>query len=1151
MQSKMNRKGLAILLTLAMMIVAVAVIVPIATAADPAEIQDFQYQTLSALNLAGDDDTDLRFVFTVGKLDYTEVGFVVSKSNSTPTIGGANCYKAGTTTVYSTITADSTPTPAPAGRFWVAVKLTDIPHAYFDGSLYVRAFVTDGEGTRYSDVSGFTVCVAAGHTHFIDEDAGKMVGGTAAMNREGTKIGHCDGCNLDNVTEYGATTISYSKKWTGGGSAQGYRFGFNMNEQVLAGGKHFYPDASNGYEGNDLLIEYSVLWNDTMLNISSTDNNGGYVDTRLSNSSGSDNKGYCYWSLTNDVKLSDCLYAGGFEYAALPDRAADGVDYTSEWMTKDHVGNAYVDCPNIGGRDRNNIEWGWHRVSIRVHEEVTNLDALLADTSGTPGAVAPVYYLTSTVYVDGVPISKLCGDDVISDSGHDRKLFSVKSTGEGGVTYSDVRYVNNDDPSSGDLYVMAFNVNSTSAPVAGRDAIIAFGDTFVTCGHDFVQSVAKVSDPAPRTETVEGVTLTAPYYYTTYVEHVHTWDGDFVDVQGSTLLERGWSAEHCSVCGEMRKETAVEKDVVFVPHVEKWTENNSGRYIIKAQIAGDMLDGGAKFQPEESGSDDTYGNDLLVEYSILWNPTLLNLRHDSNDYLTYITTTILKNDGSNHQNNIVYWSLTNNNPNADCEYAGGFEYGSFRTSEPGNPYPKMTVPTGSDYEDYPNIGGAVESNLENLNNGHEWGWHRVQIRVHEEVTNLSAVKANTESAAYKLTTTIYIDGEVVSILSDNLTNYNSNNLLYTATYKSKSPYVTYSGIKSDRLLWLLRVQSTTAQSGKTVYFAVADYYATCGKDFVQQVTKVASPAYVDYEIASGVHVNAAKYYTSAPVVVELTEDESRYSLKRPMVKEVQQGKHFYPTADNLSGNDLYVEYSLLWNETLVDNLVTTNQYLDTRIGDYFGGSSNAISYVSLTNNNTHADCVYAGGFEYTSLKENEDGTPYPRMIGKYADKTAYPNIGGSNGGDGVSQGDTQWGWHRIGMKLHETVKNEEAVRGGATATYRITCELYIDGVLVSILGRDCGDGKWLASNLLFTAEYDGQGGITYSDMAATKWLTILYVNNPKTKTGEKAYFIYKDVFATCGQGFVQNVSKVASPANATFTLPDSTVIPAKVYYSVN
>ena len=1149
MHKFLKGKGLAILLTLAMMIVAVAVIVPIATAADPAEIQDFQYQTLSALNLASDDDTDLRFVFTVGKLDYTEVGFVVSKSNSTPTIGGANCYKAGTDHVYSTITADDTSIPAPAGRFWVAIKLTDIPHSYFDSPFYLRAFVTDGEGTRYSDVSGFTVCIAKGHTHEIDEYAGKMVGGTAALNRVGTKIGHCDGCNLDNVTEYGASTESYSKKWTGGGSAQSYKRGFNMNEQVLAGGKHFYPDASNGYEGNDLLIEYSVLWNDTMLNMSSTYNNGAYVDSRLSNSSGSDNKGYCYWSLTNDVKLSDCLYAGGFEYSSLPDRAADGVDYTSEWMTKDNVGRAYVDCPNIGGRDRNNIEWGWHRVSIRVHEEVTNLDALLADTSGTPGAVAPVYYLTSTVYVDGVPISKLCGNDVISDSDHDRKLFSVQSTGEGGVTYSDVRYVNNDDPSSGDLYVQAFYVNSTKAPVTGRDAVIAFGDTFVTCGHDFVQNVAKVSDPEPRSETVEGVTLTAPYYYTTYGEHVHTWDGDFVDVQGATLLERGWSAEHCSVCGEMRKETAIEKDVVFVPHVEKWTENNSGKYVIKTQIRGDMMDGDAKFQPEESGSDDTYGNDLLVEYSILWNPTLLNLQHDA-DHLTYMTTSIMKNDES-QQNNIVYWSLTNDNPNADCAYAGGFEYGSFRTSEPGNPYPKMTPPTGSDYEDYPNIGGAVESNLENLNNGHEWGWHRVQIRVHEEVTNLAAVKANTESAAYKLTTTIYIDGEVVSILSDNVTNYNSKNLLYTAKYSSKSPYVTYSNITTDRLLWLLRVQSTTAQSGKTVYFAVADYYATCGKDFVQQVSKVSSPAYVDYEIASGVHVNAAKYYTSAPVVVELTEDESRYSLKRPMVKEVQQGKHFYPTVDNPSGNDLYVEYSLLWNETLVDNLVTEKQYLDTRIGDYFGGSSNAISYVSLTNGNTHGDCQYAGGFEYTSLNENETGTPYPRMIGKYADITAYPNIGGANGGDGVSQGDTQWGWHRIGMKLHETLTNEEAVRGGATATYRVTCELYIDGVLVSILGRDCGNKMWLASNLLYSAASDGKGGITYSDMADTRWLTIFFVNNPKTKTGETAYFIYKDVFATCGQGFVQNVSKVASPANATFTLPDSTVIPAKVYYSVN
>ena len=116
MHNPHKRRNLSILLVLALLIVAVAVIVPIAVFAtsDPElpEIDDFGYQTLSAFNLANDADTDLRFVFTVGKLDYTEVGFVISKTNSTPTVGGANCYKAGTDTVYSTITADGTPIPS-------------------------------------------------------------------------------------------------------------------------------------------------------------------------------------------------------------------------------------------------------------------------------------------------------------------------------------------------------------------------------------------------------------------------------------------------------------------------------------------------------------------------------------------------------------------------------------------------------------------------------------------------------------------------------------------------------------------------------------------------------------------------------------------------------------------------------------------------------------------------------------------------------------------------------------------------------------------------------------------------------------------------------------------------------------------------------
>ena len=110
MQNNAKRRGVSLLLIVGLLIVALAAIIPLASAADGApaqsgEIEDLGYQTLSGLSLANDNDTDLRFLFTIGKLDYSEVGFVISKSNSTPTIGGANCYKAGTDHVYSSITA--------------------------------------------------------------------------------------------------------------------------------------------------------------------------------------------------------------------------------------------------------------------------------------------------------------------------------------------------------------------------------------------------------------------------------------------------------------------------------------------------------------------------------------------------------------------------------------------------------------------------------------------------------------------------------------------------------------------------------------------------------------------------------------------------------------------------------------------------------------------------------------------------------------------------------------------------------------------------------------------------------------------------------------------------------------------------------------
>lgn len=864
-QTNVRGRALSLFLVTALLIVAAAVMVPIVTSADPAEIDDFGYQTLSALNLPNDDDTDLRFVFTVGSLDYTEVGVIVSKTVAEPTYEADHCYTKKMTTVYGTIYEDGVPRSASAGRYYVAVKLTNIPHEYFDGALYVRAFVKDGEGVRYSNAASLSVCSAVGHTHEIDDTNGKMVGGTAAMNVVGTKIGHCDGCNLDNVTEYGSTTSLFYKKWTAGNSHGAYMEPRTLAE-ILAGGKHFYPDESNGGLGNDLYIEYSVLWNETLLNLSSTRNNGAFIDTRFTSASNgtSDTMNVCYWSLANDVSMSDCTFAGGFEYGGF-ETSEPGNPYP---RMVPPTGSAYADFPNIGGTDKDHPEWGWHRIGIVYHEEVTNLEAV---RNGDPAA----YKLTSTVYLDGEVISVLSGSSLES-GGSDYKLFTCESDGAGGVTYSDANLTGK--------HLSIFRVNDVDAPT--QDAYFAAGDCFATCGRSFVYPVTKIANPAARTETIDGNDFNGAFYYTTVGAHDHVWGAEKVN-DASKAADCGHAATksiHCTVCGATKPDTTEnlpidqslhaygewsriseatllasgidrrvcancsavdESEVPYVHNVQKFT-TKGGAYSVGGQTLGTVR--------ENNGDKEfsTAGNDLLIEYSVLWNESCLNLTSAG-----YADVRLAESNGTTGTTNVIFWSLTNNCDISDCDYAGGFEWGGIDKSEPGNPYPKMTGNNGvggvgSDYEDFPNVGGTDVDHP-------EWGWHRVQIRVHQEVTNESKVRNNGAAAQYKLTSTGYIDGNLAWVLSatDLQGNNGTDRKLFTATGGGGT--ITYTQ-NDETYLFPFYLNNKIAKSGKTVYFEIGDLFVTIGSDFVQEVRRVASPTPATLEVESGVYVPATMWY---------------------------------------------------------------------------------------------------------------------------------------------------------------------------------------------------------------------------------------------------------------------------------------------------
>ena len=172
-------------------LIAVLAILPIIGSADPApgEIEDLGYQTVSADSLES-GETSLRFVFTVGSLDYTRVGFVFSKSNGTPTVGGSGCYVYETTRVHTEIWANGESMRASDGRYWVAVKMAHIPNASFSTPTYIRPFVQDGEGIRYASAVDLSVCAAYGHDN---PELGKILVPPTNGN-PGKRECHCARC---------------------------------------------------------------------------------------------------------------------------------------------------------------------------------------------------------------------------------------------------------------------------------------------------------------------------------------------------------------------------------------------------------------------------------------------------------------------------------------------------------------------------------------------------------------------------------------------------------------------------------------------------------------------------------------------------------------------------------------------------------------------------------------------------------------------------------------------------------------------------------------------------------------------------------------------------------------------------------------------
>ena len=171
---------------------------------------------------------------------------------------------------------------------------------------------------------------------------------------------------------------------------------------------------------------------------------------------------------------------------------------------------------------------------------------------------------------------------------------------------------------------------------------------------------------------------------------------------------------------------------------------------------------------------------------------------------------------------------------------------------------------GTEYSDFPNIGGSDQANP-------EWGWHRVAFVVHEELLNADALKADTyanaTAAEYLITFTCYVDGVKLYTLSNRsdpafkASTYRAENMLFTATSDGAGGIV-YRDISADKnVTW---ISIPTYQTTEGVAYAVyADEAIFAGNDFAQNVVKVDNPADNVYTTADGAEIPAKIWYRLA------------------------------------------------------------------------------------------------------------------------------------------------------------------------------------------------------------------------------------------------------------------------------------------------
>lgn len=282
--------------------------------------------------------------------------------------------------------------------------------------------------------------------------------------------------------------------------------------------------------------------------------------------------------------------------------------------------------------------------------------------------------------------------------------------------------------------------------------------------------------------------------------------------------------------------------------------------------------------------------------------------------------------------------------------------------------------------------------------------------------------------------------------------------------------------------------------------------------------------------------------------------------------DIRGDKSFAPTEDDLDGNDLWFEYSFLWNDSLQyrdnpDNFAEIRifGFRDTNNWSNYRG----FYYLYLLDDdgkggafNTSGDCPWKGHIDFSTYLTSADvncvidltsegNTLNGKPIGKYiagwgAGRDDSPYLYDANY-------QTLGGWHRLGYHYHQ-----EAAIDGDKVVYTGYTELYIDGVkcwkVLANLQPTHADSLVTHNLLLWTAEIDPEDNTkliyTHNDTAAVEFRIDNIISS-----SQSVYICVDDFQATCGDGFAVDVVRVENPTETTITLAEGVTASGAMYFA--